>query len=92
MSWKEWRNEALGDPQVLDILLNGERIEDYPSDTPYPNALFLGWAHQRPLHVVVAYSVARRTAYIITAYEPDLTHFEGDFKTRKRANHEPPSS
>lgn len=70
--------------EVINVLLQGELIEDYPDDYPLPSALFLGWLRKRPLHVVAAYSVDRNTAYIITAYEPAPNHFESDFKTRKQ--------
>ncbi|MDR4507893.1 MAG: DUF4258 domain-containing protein [Candidatus Brocadiaceae bacterium] len=28
---------------VRDVLLEGEIVENYPDDKPYPSALFLGW-------------------------------------------------
>jgi hypothetical protein len=88
----EWRAHVLkrmvergiARSEVRDVLLSGERIEDYPTDAPFPSALFLGWAGGRPLHVVAAYSAGRRTAHIITVYEPDASHFEPDFKTRRK--------
>lgn len=70
--------------EVFDVLLTGEEIEDYPNDTPFPSALFLGWRGPDPLHVVVALDSTSQRAYIITTYPPDLEHFEADFKTRKR--------
>jgi hypothetical protein len=70
--------------EVLNVLLSGERIEDYPEDYPFPSALFLAWINKRPLHVVVAFSTGRKIVYIITVYEPSRTHFEDDFKTRKK--------
>jgi hypothetical protein len=69
---------------VLSALTTGERIEDYPQDTPFPSALFLGRSGDRPLHIVVAYRADARVAYIITVYDPDLDHFESDFRTRRR--------
>jgi hypothetical protein len=69
---------------VFDVLLSGEQIEDYPDDTPFPAALFLGWKESKPLHVVVALDPVSQWGYIITAYRPDLEHFEPDFKTRRR--------
>ena len=38
----------------------------------------------RPVHVVASYDAAERFAYVITVYEPDLEHFEADFRTRKK--------
>jgi hypothetical protein len=70
--------------EAVEVLLNGERIEDYPNDVPYPRALFLGWIGGRPLHVVAAYSTSRQTVYVITAYEPSAAYFEDDFRTRKK--------
>ncbi len=69
---------------VLQTLAEGERLEDYPEDRPYPSALFMAWADNRPLHVVAAFDEDNNWAYVITAYEPDLEHFEGDYKTRRR--------
>jgi len=59
----EWRKHALqrlaerGIPQkdVWEVLQSGERIEDYPDDTPYPSALFLGFVAYKPLHAVAAF-------------------------------------
>ncbi len=69
---------------VIEVLLTGERIEDYPDDTPFPSALFSKIIRQRPIHVVVAYDSISEWAFVITAYEPDLEYFESDFKTRRR--------
>ena len=68
---------------VLNVIQSGERIEDYPDDYPYPSALFFGWIEERPLHVVAAFDAEQRRAIIITAYEPDLEHFELDYRTRR---------
>lgn len=70
--------------QVKQVILNGVIIEDYPGDTPYPSALFFGWAEGRPLHVVVAFDSQAVQCHIITAYVPDPKHFEPDYKTRRR--------
>lgn len=66
-----------------EVLLSGEIIEDYPDDKPYPSALFLGWVKGEPFHVVVAFSSESDYCFIITAYKPDLEHFEPDYKTRR---------
>ena len=75
------RNIAQAD--VLEVLLSGERIEDYPQDKPHPSALFLGRIGERPVHVVAALDAASDWAYIITTYEPGLDHFGPDYKTRR---------
>jgi len=35
------------------------------------------------LHVVVAFDEVESCCYIITAYSPDMEHFESDLKTRR---------
>ena len=87
----EWRKHALqrlaerniAREAVLAAVLSGELIEDYPDDTPYPSALFLGFVAKRPLHAVVAIDEIDKIAYIISAYEPSLDFFEEDYKTRR---------
>jgi hypothetical protein len=69
---------------VKQILLEGEVIEEYISDKPYPSGLFFGYIEKQPLHVVAAIDMANEWCFVITAYIPDLEHFEEDFKTRRR--------
>ena len=68
---------------VLDGLRGGEVIENYPDDVPYPSALVLGFARDRPVHVVVAVDTSTSEAHIITVYEPSPDEFEPDWRTRK---------
>jgi hypothetical protein len=89
----EWQRHALERmvergimrAEVLEVLLSGERIEDYPGDRPLPSSLFLCWVRGRPLHVVAAFDGANRTVAIITTYEPTLEYFEADFRTRRKS-------
>ncbi len=66
---------------VLTVLRTRDRIEDYPDDYPYPSALFLGWIGGKPLHVVAALDAVGNRVIIITVYQPDLEHFEPDYRT-----------
>jgi hypothetical protein len=68
---------------VRAVLENGEVIKDYPSDTPYPSQLILGWREGRPIHIVAAYNAIDDEAIVITAYEPDPEQWGADFKRRK---------
>ncbi len=51
----EWQRHALekmmergiSRKAVKEVLLNGEIIENYPDDKPYPSALFLGWTNNQ---------------------------------------------
>ncbi len=71
--------------QVREVLERGERIEDYPDDTPLPSYLMLGTGAVRVLHVVAADDQEHDETIVITTYEPDPNEWEADFKTRKRA-------
>lgn len=68
---------------VLDGLSNGQAIENYPDDVPYPSALVLGFLRGRPVHVVVALDTSTPEAHIITVYEPSPDEFEPDWRTRR---------
>ena len=88
----EWQRHALermlergiSRAMVKEVLLSGEVIEDYPNDKPFPSALFAGWSKEKPLHVVAAFDAQSSYCFVITAYRPDLEHFESDYKTRRQ--------
>jgi len=69
---------------VRHVLATGEVIETYPNDTPYPSRLVIGWYGLRPVHVVVAENKMAQETIVVTVYEPDLDHWESDFKRRKQ--------
>ena len=58
-------------------------IEEYPDDFPNPSCLVFGYTvNGRILHVVTGCD--NMQIYIMTAYYPDLSKFEDDFKTRRK--------
>ncbi len=64
-------------------IMNGEIIESYPEDFPFPSCLiFCVVRDEKPLHVVC--SVGDGFLYLITAYYPTLDKFESDYKTRRK--------
>lgn len=71
--------------EVIDALLNGEVIEVYSTDRPYPSCLILHVAAE-PVHVVAAADPVAQVCHVITAYRPDLEHFEPDLRTRRVKN------
>jgi len=87
----QWRRHALermmergiSRRQVKDVLLNGEVIAAYQDDNPFPSLLVDGRLEDDVLHVVVAFDEVESCCYIITAYSPDMEHFESDLKTRR---------
>ncbi len=68
---------------VKYVLAEGEIIEDYPDDKPFPSALCHGIWQKKALHVVMAYDLGLKKIYVITAYWPDEEHFNNDFKIRR---------
>jgi len=66
--------------ETVYALSNGEIIEQYPDDYPYPSALILA-VNGEPLHVVAG--IGGGCLWIITAYNPTLDKWESDYKTRK---------
>ncbi len=89
ISWKRHALERILERNILrkdvtDVLQNGEVIEEYPDDHPFPSILIYGKSDEKPLHVVVSIDTVNKWCYIITVYRPDLKHFESDYKTRKK--------
>ena len=87
----KWRLHALqrmlerniGRADVAQVVATGEVIETYPVGKPFPACLIGGRAGSRPIHAVIGWDAGAEMAYMITVYEPDLEHFEADFKTRR---------
>ena len=71
--------------EVIETIMSGVIIEDYPTAYPYPACLILGWtADDRALHVCAGSDGS--FLWIITAYEPDLTEWHEDLITLKEEN------
>lgn len=68
---------------VRRVIDDGEIIEDYPDDSPFPSRLMLGWEGSRPIHVVVAQRREQEERIVITAYEPDPEMWDSGFRRRK---------
>ncbi len=76
------RNVSPGD--VHHVIQTGQVVEDYPTDTPFPSQLILGWAGARPLHVVVADDAPGGQTVLVTVYEPDSAQWDSEFRRRTR--------
>ncbi|MCK4307828.1 DUF4258 domain-containing protein [candidate division WOR-3 bacterium] len=65
---------------VLDALQNGNVIEFYEEDLPFPSCLMVGFTSKNiPIHIVCS---APPDIWVITVYRPDPTQWI-DFKTRR---------
>ena len=68
--------------EVYKAIMNGEIIEQYEDDTPFPSCLIMGKADQdKVLHVVV--SDEEEGSHVITTYRPNPDKWSEDFKTRR---------
>jgi hypothetical protein len=66
------------------VLRNGEAIESYPDDKPYPSCLLLGMVRGQALHVVAARDPGTKGCIVITAYEPSPGVWESDSRIRRK--------
>jgi len=70
--------------QVRRALEEGQVIEDYQDDMPYPSRLVLYWNESVPLHVVAARNQEEGETIVITVYEPDPQKWDSDFRRRRK--------
>lgn len=68
--------------EILNAVMHGEVIITYQEDRPYPSCL-LFHNGELPVYVMAAVDPATSIGHVITAYRPDLDHFEADLKTRR---------
>ena len=67
---------------VINCVENGEILEQYETDKPLPSCLVLGLSiENKYLHAVVSHD--DEFIYLITAYYPNLTKWNSDYKTRR---------
>ena len=68
---------------VEKTIKDGEVIEKYLDDKPYPSFLVLGFEDEnatKPVHVVFAKNVDQMI--VITVYRPDESKWTNNYKTR----------
>lgn len=66
-------------------MLDGEIIEEYENDYPYPSCLVYGInLNNEVIHIVCGLNEIE--LWIITAYYPDNIKWKEDLKTRKENN------
>lgn len=72
---------------IKSAVMNGEIIEEYPGDFPFPSCLVLGRTNEeRIIHVCM--SDEESGTRIITAYFPSSEKWQDDMKTRKDDNND----
>ena len=80
---EEAQADHLSFDEIFTSVFQGEIIEDYPGDEPYPSCLIYGNTFsQEPVHSVWAYNQENRWAVVITVYRPDPQRWI-DWRTRR---------
>jgi hypothetical protein len=81
---EESQADQISFDEIFFSVLQGEIIEDYPTDRPYPSCLIYGDSFTgEPIHSVWAYNQETKWAVIITVYRPDPERWS-DWKTRRK--------
>ena len=79
------RERAIITKDILNAVMTGEIIENYPESFPYPSCLICGKsAEGRIIHICM--SDEGNSSKVITAYYPSADKWEDDLKTRKEAS------
>lgn len=69
---EEAQSDHLSFDEIYVSVFNGEIIEDYPEDWPFPSCLIYGdTLSGDPVHSVWAYNEENKFAVLITVYRPD---------------------
>ena len=83
-AYEEAKADRLSFDEIYISVFNGEIIENYPDDEPYPSCLLYGInSKKEPIHSVWAYNSENRWAVLITVYRPDPSKWV-DWKHRRK--------
>ncbi len=80
---KRMAQRSISKNDILEVLKTGHVIMYYPDDKPFASKMVLGYAGQRPLHVLIAEDSDSDTIIVITVYEPDPEKWNATFEERK---------
>ena len=81
---EEAHSDKLSFDEIFISVFQGEIIEEYPDDHPYPSCLIYGLSFKnKPIHSVWAYNSENQWAVLITVYKPDPKRWI-DWKQRRK--------
>jgi len=81
---EEANSDELKYDEIVLSVLNGEIIEEYKKDKPYPSCLIFGENFKKqPIHSVWGYNKENKWAVLITVYRPDPKKWI-DWKVRRK--------
>lgn len=69
---------------ILESIETYEIIEEYPKDKYSPSYLIYAIYKGNIFHILIATDLIDRNVRIITAYQPTLEKWEGNFKIRRK--------
>jgi hypothetical protein len=80
---EEAQADRLSFDEVFTSVFQGEIVEEYPDDKPFPSCLIYGETFSgEPVHSVWAYNQENQWAVLITVYRPDPRRWI-DWRTRR---------
>jgi hypothetical protein len=69
---EEASNDRISLTEALETISNGEILEKYPDDKPYPSCLIFSRLRTgEPIHTVWAFNEVTKASVLITTYRPD---------------------
>ncbi|MCO5761413.1 MAG: DUF4258 domain-containing protein [Chromatiaceae bacterium] len=82
---EEASNDNLTFDEIYYSVMQGEVIEDYATDKPFPSCLIMGKNFSgQTIHSVWAYNPNNQWAVLITVYRPDPTRWiDGKVRVKK---------
>ena len=81
---EEAESDRLSFDEIFFSVFQGEIIEDYPDDKPYPSCLIYGDSFRgEPVHSVWAFNKETKWAVLITVYRPDPDRWI-NWRTRRK--------
>ena len=81
---EEAQTDHISFEEIFFSVLQGEIIEEYPTDKPYPSCLIYGDSFSgEPIHSVWANNPETDWAVLVTVYRPDPQRWK-DWRTRRK--------
>lgn len=75
-------NRRISEKDVVLLFEEGNVIEEYQGDFPFPSVLINGSSKDRPLHAVVGIDADSRRLYLIIIYKPDSKKWSQNYSKR----------
>jgi hypothetical protein len=81
----EAQEDELTFEEIYTSVFQGQIIESYPDDTPYPSCLVYGPTFQGdPIHTVWGYNPENKWVVLVTVYRPDPEKWVGWVERRTK--------